>query len=230
VKEEPAPRIGTDPVDDARDAAGGRRLQILSTEHWSLLATRTMTWNEIFARTGSFLTVLSASVVALSLAAQASKFGRAFDAFALLLLPVVLLVGVATYLRLVEADIEDAWLVIGMNRIRHAYLEISPDLEPYFVTAHHDDGPGLLQTYSFGRPVGVSHWVSGSPVLVALIDVIVTGGIAGVSCRTAGVSIGLQLAVGAVAGLGAGAVLGFVGYRRVRRVRSAYRPRFPSMG
>jgi hypothetical protein len=26
------------------------RLQILSTEHWSLLATRSQTWNESFAR------------------------------------------------------------------------------------------------------------------------------------------------------------------------------------
>ena len=33
----------------------------------------------------------------------------------------------------------DAITVIGMNRIRGAYLEIAPDLEPYFVMGVHDD-------------------------------------------------------------------------------------------
>jgi hypothetical protein len=68
--------------------------------------------------------------------ANATGFGRDFRMFALLVLPVVLLVGVATYFRLVEADIEDAWLVIGMNRLRHAYLELAPELEPYFVASY----------------------------------------------------------------------------------------------
>jgi len=103
------------------DATGNTpHAQFLATEHWSLLATRSMTWNEIFSRTGTYLTVLSATVIALSLVANATGFGQAFRTFALLVLPVVLLVGVGTYFRLVEADIEDAWLVIGMNRLRHA--------------------------------------------------------------------------------------------------------------
>jgi len=46
------------------------RVQILATEHWSLLATRSMTWSEIFSRAGIFLTVVSASVVALALVAR----------------------------------------------------------------------------------------------------------------------------------------------------------------
>jgi hypothetical protein len=57
------------------------------------------------------------------------------------MLPIVLLVGVATVLRLSDANTDDFWLVVGMNRLRHAYLELAPELEPYFVTAHHDDEP-----------------------------------------------------------------------------------------
>jgi hypothetical protein len=119
------PRVASIPPANAPHA------QFLATEHWSLLATRSMTWNEIFSRTGTYLTVLSATVIALSLVANAVGFGQDFRTFALLVLPVVLLVGVGTYFRLVEADIEDAWLVIGMNRLRHAYLELAPALEPY---------------------------------------------------------------------------------------------------
>jgi hypothetical protein len=30
-----------------------------------------------------------------------------------------------------EADVDDAWLLTGMNRLQHAYLELVPDLERY---------------------------------------------------------------------------------------------------
>src|SRR5215207_1379634 len=79
-------------------AATNRRAQLLSTEHWSLLATRSMTWNESFSRTGMFFTVLSGATVALALMAQASSFGQEFVIFALVLLPIVLFVGIATFL------------------------------------------------------------------------------------------------------------------------------------
>jgi hypothetical protein len=88
--------------------AGKVHAQFLATEHWSLLATRSMTWQEIFSRTGTYLTMLSACVVALSLVANATGFGPGFRTFALLVLPVALLVGFGTYFRLVEADIEDS--------------------------------------------------------------------------------------------------------------------------
>ena len=37
------------------------RLQILSTEHWSLLASRGLAWNELFSRAGMYLSTLSGS-------------------------------------------------------------------------------------------------------------------------------------------------------------------------
>jgi hypothetical protein len=213
---------------DHTGAAASLRAQILATEHWSLLATRSMTWNEIFSRTGTFLTVLSASVVALSLVAQASDFGANFRAFALLVLPIALLVGFGTYLRLVEADIEDAWLVVGMNRLRHAYLEMAPELDPYFVTSPYDDEPGMLQTYSFRTNVGLSHWLSGSPVIIGIIDAMVTGVFAAIACQALGAAAELQIAVGVVAGFATAGMLGALGYRRIGRLRQDYRARFPS--
>jgi hypothetical protein len=74
----PDPATKPPPPLDQHVAAAPLRAQILATEHWSLLATRSMTWNEIFSRTGTFLTVLSATVVALSLVAQATDFGNNF--------------------------------------------------------------------------------------------------------------------------------------------------------
>ena len=60
-----------------------RAAQFLATEHWSLLATRSMSWNESFARSSMFLTSLSTATVALALVGSATNFGHEFVAFAL---------------------------------------------------------------------------------------------------------------------------------------------------
>ncbi|WP_159054293.1 MULTISPECIES: hypothetical protein [Streptomyces] len=208
--------------------AGTPHAQFLATEHWSLLATRGMTWQEIFSRTGTYLTTLSAAVVALSLVANATGFGSGFTTFALLVLPVVLLVGFGTYFRLIEADIEDTWLIIGMNRLRHAYVELAPELEPYFIASHHDDPPGIWTTYSFRRRIGVTHWLSGSPVVICVINSVVTGVLAAVICSAAGAGDMVRTLVGSATAVLTVAVLGFLGLRKVHEVSRSYKPRFPS--
>ncbi len=102
----PAPIPSTGDIRTMPRAAPSR-VQLLTTEHWSLLATRNLSWNESFARAGMFLTLLTGAVVALALVAQATDFGSAFMIFALLLLPVVFFVGSSTYVRLNEINDED---------------------------------------------------------------------------------------------------------------------------
>lgn len=53
-------------------------MQILATEHWSLLATRNITYSAVFSRASILLTVVSAAVVALALVAQVTEFGHPF--------------------------------------------------------------------------------------------------------------------------------------------------------
>src|ERR687891_2102233 len=105
---------------------------ILATEHWSLLAARSLLWNEAQSRATVFLSVLSAATIALALLADATGFGPQTTTLALVLLPVVLFLGVAAHGRLVEVNREDVELVLAMNRLRHAYLQLAPALEPYF--------------------------------------------------------------------------------------------------
>ena len=92
------------------------RLQILATEHWSLLASRSLAWNESFTSAGMFLSTLSGVMVALALVAQVSAFGNAFVRFAVVILPVALFVGVTTFLRLDGSNYHDALCVAGINR------------------------------------------------------------------------------------------------------------------
>src|SRR6266850_2567733 len=134
------PPAGHDP-----EAAG--KLQILATEHWSLLATRSLTYTESLGRVNMFLAILSGAVIALALVAQADRFGPVFIAIAILTLSVVLFTGVATISRLMQLNRDDFRWVIGMNRLRHGYLEVHPELERNFTASPYDDVPGALQTF-----------------------------------------------------------------------------------
>ena len=203
------------------------RVQILATEHWSLLATRSMTWGEVFSRAGIFLTVVSASVVALALVAQATDFGDGFYVFALLVLPIVLVLGIGTLVRLGDALTEDVRLVFGMNRLRHAYLEIAPELEPYFVTSHYDDEEGVLETLGPAARVRPSRFLSSTPVVVGLIDAVLAGILAGLVARVVDAGVAPSIALGAAVGLAAVAVIVMTGVRGVVRARGLLDPRFP---
>jgi hypothetical protein len=215
------------PLSDRSGVTDAVRAQILASEHWSLLATRSMTWNEILSRTTTFITVLSAAVVALALVAQATAFGTGFRLFALVVLPVVLLVGLGTVIRLFNASTDDLELVVGMNRLRHAYLELAPELEPYFVMAHHDDKVSVERSYSLGYRIGYSRILSGTLNLVAAINAVVVGVLTALIAQTLGAPEAVNLVIGVVAALAAAVGYGTLASRQMTRAWRALRPRFP---
>lgn len=130
----------TEEVVSSRDwKSDPRSVQILATEHWSLLASRSLSWSEAFSRATIFLTALSGAVVALALVGQSTGYSRTFVLFALILLPVVLLIGLTTSERLSQINSLDLIYLQAMNRLRHAYLEMVPGLTPYFSTASDDE-------------------------------------------------------------------------------------------
>jgi hypothetical protein len=155
--------------------------QILATEHWSLLGTRSLIWNEALSRATVFLTVLSASIISLALLADATGFGPQTTTVALVLLPVVFLLGLAAYARLVQINTEEFQLVLAMNRLRQAYLQLEPALTPYFSTGHHDDEPGLVKTYMLYGPSRMwlwIHFIVNTPTIIATVDAAIAATVA----------------------------------------------------
>ena len=61
--ERPQPQTPVLPITSIDDP---RTIQLLATEHWSLLGARSLAYNEAFVRAGMFLTFLSTSFVALA--------------------------------------------------------------------------------------------------------------------------------------------------------------------
>jgi hypothetical protein len=147
----------------------------LSTEHWSLLSARSLAWNESFNRVSVFLTTLSASAVALALVADAAGFDNEFKIFALVLFPIVLFLGVATYVRLVQINLEDICLVAAMNRLRRAYVDSAPEVRDYFTSGVSDDEAGVWATYLLGRaqPRPWAQFVVTTPTVVATLNAVI---------------------------------------------------------
>ena len=71
----PAPGPSTRASRVRRTSSDPRALQILSTEHWSLLTARSLVYNEFFTRGSMFLTLLSASLLALGFVYQGGGGG-----------------------------------------------------------------------------------------------------------------------------------------------------------
>ena len=204
-------------------------LQILMTEHWSLLASRSMGYTEAMSRASIFVAALTGSVVALALVGQATDFGREFVAFALVLLPVVYFLGVVTIARLFQNGWEDGVWVQGMNRIRNAYLELAPELEPYFVTSRYDDDTGVLIS-AIARP-RVTPPLQGFiaiPGVVAVLNSVIAGAIAGIASLGLEFATGVSLVLGAVAFLMSLAAFIVVGVRAIAAYRRNMVVRFPT--
>ena len=163
------------PIDDPR------ALQILSTEHWSLLTARSLVYNEAFARAGMFLAFLSATLLVLGLISTATGFSDGFLIVAAFVLALDLFVGFATLGRIINASSEDLRYLQGMNRLRHAYFEIVPGLEPYFITNGYDDFESVMVFY--GPPTekassirDLAHGLTTAPGMISVICTAVAAG------------------------------------------------------
>jgi hypothetical protein len=231
VNEQP----GMDPGRSGRPGASSVRLQILSTEHWSLLATRSLTYTESFSRVGMFLTVLTGAVVALALLAQVGQFNPPFTMAALLILSVVFFVGLATIVRLRALNRDDIRWVAGMNRLRRAYLEIDPGLEPYFITSSHDDMPGVLSTMAIEVHPGrwrlsdVAHGLTTLPGVMGVVVSVVAGVLGSLVTVAAGAQEEIAITFGAAVFLTTLAVLSTLSQRGFLAFARTMPARFPSV-
>ena len=208
--------MATTPVKLGPEAAG-----FLASEHWNLLNSRSLAWSEAFSRVSMFLTTLSASAVALALAADASGFGRSFRLFALVLFPIVLFLGVTAYIRVCQINIDDIYIVVAINRLRHAYVDEVPELKRYFTSGWTDDQPGVWKSFMLDQPRPprpLFHAFVTTPTIVATIDAAVAA--AGGALVMDGLSIKgpLLVALSALVFLVTWGGLLLVQYRQIARV------------
>ena len=202
------------------------RAQLLATEHWSLLATRSQTWSEVMSRIMAQFTFTSAVLVVLALVVQNDG---PFRPLALGLGAAILLTGTLTSMRVHYASHEDAQLVRGMNRLRRAYLDIDPGIEPYLVAGHTDDLAGVSLTYTMGPHRNATQLLASASLFITSVTALVAGGWVGILVSPAGTPAAVT--IGVVGGLAYVAAFLYAGYRLyVRYERAEGYVRFPTRG
>ncbi|MFF9562690.1 hypothetical protein ACF1AJ_05025 [Leifsonia sp. NPDC014704] len=166
----------TPPPDDGlTPAQRSLRAQLLATEHWGLLASRSTTQSEVLTRIAIFLTLVSAGLVTLGFIGQASGFRGWFGVAALGVLFALALLGLVTEVRAFNTASEDLMYVVAMNRLRAAYVELDPGLEQYLMASAHDDEVGARITYHFFYPRGPSPVLGSSMMIITIVEAIVVG-------------------------------------------------------
>jgi hypothetical protein len=98
--------------------------------------------------------------------------------FSIVIFPILISLGIGTWVRLVQLGMTDVLHVQAINRIRHYYLEVAPEAKPYFSYPHYDDADALRQTV---LPVRIGFEGFGSAGFqVAIVNSVLLGAFAGI--------------------------------------------------
>jgi hypothetical protein len=155
-------------------------LTALTTEHFTLQSARSQTAGESASRASLYILSVSSTLVALGFIGQASQTSTTFHVFALIVLPTLYVLGVFTFVRVVECGAEDFRYGLAINRIRGHYKQIAGDQAKLFLLSGHDDGRGVFenaavpvegrkQFFTFATVVAIiNSVVGGSAVAIAL--------------------------------------------------------------
>jgi hypothetical protein len=200
-------------------SALGPAVTFATTEHFNLQTARATTVSEANGRASIYLAALSSNLIALGFIGQMSRLGAAFYAFALILLPVLALIGAVTFQRLVQSSIEDLAYAQRIARVRAFYLGVAPELEaflhvvrePRAETPWHND---RLRPSAWQRTLTTAG-------MVAVVNSVVIGACVGLAVAALPIhSLAVALVVGATTGLAALSMQ----RRHHRRASVAFRP------
>jgi len=177
----------------AKAAREQRIMQFMTTEHFTLQTARAATVAEANGRASLFIGSVSGAVVALAFVGQVSGMSQTFFLFALVLFPSLIFLGIVTFDRVLQTALEDWMYAVEINRIRHFYAEIAPEMKRYFIESTHDDAPGVLQAIGI-KPRTWQFFLTGSG-MVGVINSILGGVFAGIVARF-GASLHIYIAAG----------------------------------
>jgi hypothetical protein len=209
--------------DDGESAPSGDRvdpqlLTAMTTEHFVLQTARAATVAEANGRAAMYLGVLSSGLIALGFVAGDE---RRFPTFLAVVLTALILLGLFTFVRMVQTSVESVRDLVRIQRIRAWYGMLAPDA-PWFADARpsrpgvevagSDDEAGSALATTGLRP-GPMQLLYTAAAMVAAMNAIVLGTAAGLLIRAAD-WLGLFPAVVVGAVVGVAAFVGHLVYHR----------------
>jgi hypothetical protein len=204
-------------------------LTALTTEHFTLQGARSQTASESASRASLYILSVSSALVALGFIGQASQTGETFDVFALTVLPTLYVLGVFTFVRIVECGVEDLRYGVAINRIRNYYKQIAGDQAKLFLLSGHDDGRGVFA--NMGVPVEGRKQFFTFATVVAVVNSVVGGSAIAVALGAiADSSLGVAAGIGGVGAIISLAALLRTADRLLEERTSGIEAIFPSPG
>ncbi|QHC71747.1 hypothetical protein [Rathayibacter sp. VKM Ac-2801] len=158
-------------ADTSVEALGDRPLAFynaLLTEHFVLESARSITVSESSSRASLYLMTLSSALVAFGFLAD-TPFAPGYLA---VIIPVVVILGVFTYVRLVQTSLEDVAALNSIQRIRRYYAGLLPGAERYFPIPPGSVPNQMLEIGQRGYRRGVFFTVSSA---IGVVNSIVAG-------------------------------------------------------
>lgn len=207
-----------------------RILKVLLAEYSVLQTSLGNAWGQAQQRTNVLLAVLSALAVAIGLAAQATGFAESM-AFTLVVLAIALFVGLATFVRVIQASREAAMIMFNMNRIRRFLRDTTPGSDPYLMLPVNDDEAALLRGLASGMykdpPNPLIFGLVQIPGVVAVVTSAIAGSTAAIVASLTGSTV---LIVTSGIGVFVLSLVLLMGYwrRQINELRESHTPMFPS--
>ena len=175
-------------------------LTALTTEHFTLQGARAQTASESASRASLYVLSVSSTLVAMGFLGQGSRAQQTFDVFTLTVLPTLYLLGVFTFIRIVECGAEDYRYGVAINRIRNYYKQLAGTEARLFLLSGHDDGQGVFANAAVPAKGRRQYFTFAS--VVAVINSVVGGSAVAIATGViADASLGIAAGAGGAAGL-----------------------------
>lgn len=183
----------------------------LVTEHFVQASARAATITESNGRAAIYLSAVSSGLVAFGFLAQGP--GR-LDPFVAAVLPALFILGIFTFIRLVQTSIEAAVLSLQIQRIRGYYRTLVPEAQQFFDAPGTHDALAVAMATSGNRASPVEMLFTAASMIAAVNSILGGAGLALLAGTLTPLGSAGVLAIGAV-----GTVIVFglhllYGYRR----------------
>ncbi|MEW1586223.1 hypothetical protein AB0283_12315 [Micromonospora vinacea] len=165
-------------------------LTVLTTEHYALQTSRAGTIAEATGRATIFLSVLSAALIGLGFVASNDKLVRPYLAA---VLPTLVVIGVLTFLRLVETTVENSLDLRRIQRIRAYYQHNLAGEHDFFADAVVADDAMSTAWNLVGMRPGRWEFLLTTAALVGAVNAVLGG--LGIALVTTTVGAGGEVAV-----------------------------------
>ena len=106
--------------------------------------------------------------------------------------------GLITFVRVLESSNTQFMYALGINRIRHLYLEYAPQMQPYFTLSAHDDVEGTLADMGVMRS-SVWQGLFSLAGMVSVITSVLAGSFVGLLLGAFGPPLAVTVSAGVVA-------------------------------